>query len=103
MAFVGNVAEYGAGFPILPHARADDGVLDVCVLPCRDRNEALRLAMHAAAGEHLQVEGVVYVKGKRIQITSTESLPVQLDGDAAGTTPVDIDLLPAKVPFIVPS
>jgi YegS/Rv2252/BmrU family lipid kinase len=103
MAFIGNIPEYGTGFPILPHAKPDDGVLDVCVLPCRDRNEALRLAMHAAAGEHLHMEGVVYVKGERVRIRSTEPVPVQLDGDAAGHTPLDIDLLRARVPFIVPA
>jgi diacylglycerol kinase family enzyme len=27
---------------------------------------------------------------------------VQIDGDAAGHTPVTIELLPVKVPFIVP-
>jgi YegS/Rv2252/BmrU family lipid kinase len=102
MAFVGNVSEYGTGFPILPHARSDDGLLDICVLPCRSRPEAINLVLRAAAGEHLGVEGVVYTKGKRVRIESAESIPVQLDGEAAGHTPVEIELLEAKMPFIVP-
>jgi YegS/Rv2252/BmrU family lipid kinase len=101
-AFVGNVAEYGTGFPILPHARSDDGVLDVCVMPCRSPADLVQLFLKAAAGEHLSVEGVVYLKGKRVRITSTDPVPVQLDGDSAGHTPVDIDLLPVRLPFIVP-
>ena len=32
-----------------------------------------------------------------------EPIPVQLDGDAAGHTPLVIDLLPSRVPFIVPA
>jgi diacylglycerol kinase (ATP) len=102
MALVGNVKEYGTGFPLLPHARPDDGLLDVCVLPCRTRNEALRHFLHAAAGEHLQSEGVVYIKGSSVRIDSDRSVPVQIDGEAAGHTPVLINLLPVKVPFIVP-
>jgi YegS/Rv2252/BmrU family lipid kinase len=101
-AFVGNIAEYGTGFPILPHARSDDGVLDICVLPCRSPTDLVQLFLAAAAGEHLTVEGAVYVKGKHIRIESAEPVPVQLDGDSAGHTPLEIDLLPTRLPFIVP-
>ncbi len=102
IAFVGNVKEYGTGFPLLPHARPDDGLLDVCVLPCRTPQDAARHFLYAAAGEHLQSEGVVYTTGKSIRITSSEPVPVQIDGEAAGHTPLDIRLMPIRVPFIVP-
>ena len=103
VAFVGNVAEYGTGFPILPHARTDDGLLDVCAMPCESRKDVLQLLLHAAAGEHLKMEDVVYAKGKRIRIDSAEPVPVQIDGEAADFTPISIDLLPDRLPFIVPS
>lgn len=102
VAFVGNIAEYGTGFPILPHARSDDGVLDVCVLPCRSLADLVKLFLAAAAGEHLLIEGAVYVKGKQVRIESATAVPVQLDGDSAGHTPLEIDLLPFRLPFIVP-
>lgn len=100
-AFVGNIAEYGTGFPILPHARSDDGLLDVCVMPCRSPADLVQLFLRAAAGEHLAMEGVVYLKGRQVRVESPDPVAVQLDGDSAGHTPVDIDLLPARVPFIV--
>ncbi|HEV2294348.1 MAG TPA: diacylglycerol kinase family protein [Tepidisphaeraceae bacterium] len=103
IAFVGNVKEYGTGFPLLSHARPDDGLLDVCVLPCRTPQDAVRHFLYAAAGEHLLGEGVVYTKGKRIRVVSSEPVPVQIDGEAAGHTPVDIRLMPIRVPFIVPN
>lgn len=103
MAFIANVAEYGTGFPLAPDARPDDGLLDVCVIPCRSRGDAVAMFLHAAAGEHLQAEGVIYVKGKHVRIDSPEPVPLQVDGDPAGHTPVNIDLLPTRVPFIVPS
>jgi diacylglycerol kinase (ATP) len=102
MAFVGNIREYGTGFPILPHARPDDGLLDVCVLPCQSRAQVLKLILCAAAGEHLQEEGVIYAKGKHVRIQSPREVPIQVDGEAAGHTPVEIDLLPTRIPFIVP-
>jgi diacylglycerol kinase family enzyme len=102
MAFVGNAPEYGTGFPILTQARSDDGVLDLCVLPCRSRARVLELMMAVATGDHLREEGVIYRKGLSIQIDSPVAVPVQLDGDAAGHTPLEIKLLPTRLPFIVP-
>lgn len=102
MAFIGNVPEYGTGFPILTQARSDDGLLDICILPCRSRAEALRLLLHAAVGEHLLAGGVIYAKAKTVRVSSDEPVPVQVDGDASGHTPLDIRLLPQRLPFIVP-
>ena len=105
VVFVGNVREYGTGFPFLPQARPDDGLLDVCAMPCSNIMEAARLFLLAAAGEHIGEEGVVYVKGKHVRIDSPMTpggVPVQIDGDAAGLTPVEIDLMPVRMRLIVP-
>jgi diacylglycerol kinase (ATP) len=102
LVMVGNIREYGTGFPLLPHARPDDQLLDVCIMPCASRRELLRLFLAAAVGQHLQEPGVVYLKGKSIQVDSPQAVPVQVDGEPAGMTPVRIDLLPHRIPFIVP-
>ena len=102
VAFIGNVPEYGTGFQILPHARSDDEVLDVCVLPARSAKEMIDHFLRAAAGEHLMGEGVVYAKGRRVRVTSDRPVAAQADGDPAGFTPVEIDLLSTRVAFIVP-
>lgn len=103
IAFVGNIPEYGTGFSMLPQARSDDGLLDLCVLPCNSRGELLRLFLLAASGEHTQSEGAVYSKAKSVHIESEHPAPVQIDGEPAGFTPVHIDLLPQKLAFIVPA
>jgi diacylglycerol kinase family enzyme len=101
VAFVANVPEYGAGFAILPQAKSDDGWLDVCVLPCRSVSQAMGHLLAAAAGEHLHGAGVVVARGRKIVIDSPHPVPVQLDGEAAGHTPLEINLLKGKIPFIV--
>lgn len=102
VAFVANVKEYGIGFPLVPDARPDDGLLDACIIPVQGRAEALFHFLRAAAAEHLQAEGVIYARGKHIDIESDPALPMQIDGEPAGHTPVHIDVLPLRVPFIVP-
>lgn len=103
VAFVGNVKEYGTGFSLLPYARPDDGLLDLCVLPCANRGDLIKQFLLAAAGDHIEAEGSIYVKGQLIRIESTEEIPVQIDGEPAGHTPIECSLLPARLPFIVPA
>src|SRR5262249_16150143 len=59
MTFVGNVPEYGTGFPILPDAISDDGLLDICVLPCATPQKLAEIALRTVANEHMQMRGVV--------------------------------------------
>ncbi len=102
MVFIANVPEYGLGFPILPQAKSDDGLLDVCVLPCANGGELLDLLLAAASGEHLQMEGVAYRAGRHIRVTADDPIPLQIDGEAGGFTPLEVELLTYRVPFIVP-
>jgi diacylglycerol kinase family enzyme len=101
LAFVGNVREYGTGFPILTRAASDDHLLDVCVLPCGSSMQAMRLAVLVTTGDHVSESGVVYTKGRSIQIESAKPVPVQIDGEAAGLTPLAVELLPVGLRFIV--
>lgn len=102
IAVIGNVPEYGTGFPLLPLARPDDQMLDLCVMPCSSRSGLIRLFLAAAAGQHLDEEGVIYTKAKTIQVDSPSQVPVEVDGEPAAFTPLEIDLLPGRIPFIVP-
>ena len=102
LVFVGNAKEYGTGFPLLTQARSDDGLLDVLALPVSNRSRLIHLAMAMMTGEHVREEGVVYVRGKHVEVRSQRPVPVQIDGEVAGFSPVTVDLLPVRVPFIVP-
>jgi YegS/Rv2252/BmrU family lipid kinase len=101
LAFIGNIREYGTGFPILPFARPDDGLLDICVLPCKSRAELIQLFLSAITGEHVRADGAVYMKCKKARIESDGAVPVQIDGDPGGHTPVEVELLEEKIRFIV--
>jgi len=103
MALAGNIAGYGAGFSITPLARCDDGLLDVCVMPCASPEQIMRMTMLAAAGAHVGSEGVVYARARRVRIESSRPCPVQVDGDPAGFTPFDVYLPGCRAAFIVPA
>ena len=101
LTFVGNVSEYGTGFPILPDAQSDDGLLDVCVLPCKipRSSSSWRFARSPTNTNRCPVSSL---RGKRVTVHTDDPVPVQLDGDPGGHTPLTIELLPHRLPFIVP-
>jgi diacylglycerol kinase (ATP) len=103
VAFVGNVSQYGTGFAMVPEARPDDGLLDLVVVPVSSVGEAIRKFLFSAAGEHVEEEGVVHMRGKEIVVRSPVEVPVQADGDPAGNTPATFGLLPVRLQFIVPT
>jgi diacylglycerol kinase family enzyme len=37
-----------------------------------------------------------------VRIDAAEPIPVQIDGEAAGHTPLECELLPVRLPFVVP-
>lgn len=102
LVFVGNVPEYGTGFPVLKRANSQDGLLDVCVIPCRSRPGIALVAASTTVGLHQRLPGTIYTHGRQVRVTSERPLPMQVDGDAAGHTPADIRLLGQQVRFIVP-
>ena len=55
-----------------------------------------RLAAHIAQGE------VEMLPCTRVRITSGSPVPVQLDGDVVGTTPLEIDAGSSHLHLIVP-
>ena len=103
VAFIGNIREYGVGAAILTEARSDDGLLDICILPCRDYRDLAEILVLLATEEHTKRDGVIYLRGKSVHIHSNQKLPIQIDGEAAGFTPLQVAILPAAVRFLVPT
>jgi YegS/Rv2252/BmrU family lipid kinase len=101
LVYVGNVREYGTGIPMLPHARSDDRLLDVCVLPTRNPVQAVSWLLHAVSDMHEKHADAVYLRGKSVRIESPKHVPIQLDGEAAGHTPAQIEVKDISIPFIV--
>ena len=102
LVMVANVPQYGTGFPIVPGARGDDGLLDVLCLPCHDRPSLARLFAEAAAGTHVKLPRAAQARATTIEVTAAdgEPVPVQIDGDPGGHLPVVLRARPAAVPFV---
>jgi len=97
---IGNVRRYGGGFYIHANARYDDGLLDICALPCSTRRALTRHAWRIYRHWHIGRGGVVYRQCRHIRITSPDTVAVEMDGEYAGTLPIECRVLPNAVQFL---
>lgn len=101
-ATIANAARYGGGFTIAPGARMDDKVLNVCLFDSDSRFAYLGYAVLALSGSHIKCRNVTYLTAQRVTATSEQEVFVQLDGEPAGSLPMNFDLVPEALRITVP-
>jgi diacylglycerol kinase (ATP) len=84
-----NTPVYGLRFNPVPQARLDDGLLDVVIARQRRRWDLLWHYHSLMTGAREPEVSVQIVSGRRVRIFGRERLPVAIDGQAAGTTPIN--------------
>jgi YegS/Rv2252/BmrU family lipid kinase len=92
---VSNAPRYAGRLKLAADARLDDGWLEVYLFPT-GRPFELALALGRGLMTSLPGGAVTMRRAKRIRIESAEPVPCQIDGDAGGTTPVEIELCPPR-------
>lgn len=96
-----NTSSFGGGMRLAPEADAEDGLLDLLTIADMPRLQLMGLLPHAYSGGHLGRPGVALRRAKRIEIHPDESLPLNIDGDAEGSSPVVFEVLPKAIAFRV--
>ena len=81
-----NSPYYGWGFPLLPDAAMDDGILDVAAFPRMGRLALLRAIVALMRGERLPQRPIRY-RAERVEMTAAKPLTVHADGKLVGELP----------------
>jgi diacylglycerol kinase family enzyme len=102
--FAFNLPLYAMGLPIAPEAVATDGLLDVCTFERGTAWSVARYAWHVMRRGHMSLSDFALTRSRRIRLEATDGREVayQLDGDFAGTLPVDVEVLPGELQLMVP-
>ena len=100
LAVIGMIKRYGGGLCIVPHARCDDGLLDLCVFRCASRAELLAHVSRVLRQRHLGHRKVFYQQCRNIRIDSPEQVPIQIDGEFGGFLPASCALLTRAARFL---
>ena len=101
---LGNAHSYGGPIELTPAASPQDGVLDVM---CLAQPEPLQMAEMVSYGflrATPRCPHVLYCRARQAVLSSARAeVPYQLDGEAAGFLPVEVELLRAAVRMLVPA
>lgn len=100
---VGNTQLYGGLVKITRHASIDDGLLDVCVIKGDNGLSALRRVIAIIVGRQSMDPEIEYYRARSVQIAARPALPVQVDGDPIGRTPMTFDAAPGALRALLPA
>jgi YegS/Rv2252/BmrU family lipid kinase len=88
----------------VPGARVDDGRIEVCIIRARTALDYLGLAWDLVRGRHREGRNVRYLHARRVvAVGGDRSIPVQADGEAIGTTPIEVRVVPGALRVVAPS
>lgn len=103
MAVISNVRLYAGALELTPAAILDDGLLDIALVPGRGPGAGVR-----HLGEMLvrRLEGrddPGASRARRVRVVAETGLPVHVDAEPYGHTPVRIAVVPGSLKLIVPA
>ena len=101
LATIGAYA--GGGMHVTPDAVPDDGLFDTMLIGDVTKLDFVTTFPKIYRGRHLAHPKIEVLRGKRVSIDADERLPITLDGEQPGTTPVVFDVVPGALRVRVPA
>ncbi len=99
---VANCRYFGGGMMICPEAEPDDGVLDALLIGDITKTDLALTLPKIYRGTHLPHPKAELLRGTTVSVDARVPLPIQLDGEQPGTTPVTFDVVPQALRLRVP-
>jgi YegS/Rv2252/BmrU family lipid kinase len=101
-AVISNGQLYGRLWRIAPAAKMDDGQLDLTVFEGYDVLSTIRHMAGLMLGQYARDPTVHQYRGCTIYIRTRTPLPVHVDAEPLGTTPVHVKVIPQALDVILP-
>ncbi|MBU0559668.1 MAG: diacylglycerol kinase family lipid kinase [Bacteroidetes bacterium] len=98
---ISNTRYTGKTFLMAPHAKIDDGLLDVTIMNKASRARLLSCLPKIFTGEHLKMKEVETFQAKSIKIATDVPLMLTPDGELMGSTPISLECIPGAVDVFV--
>lgn len=97
---IANGQYFGGGMRIVPHANLSDGVFDVLIMGDLTKKELYLNIAHVYKGTHLKQPKIEVLQAKSIKVFSQTPLLLDIDGEDAGYTPAEFNILPKMINVI---
>jgi diacylglycerol kinase (ATP) len=88
---------------ICPDADPEDGAFDVLLIGDITKGDLMATMPKIYRGRHLPHPKAELLRGAIVAVDAEEPLPVELDGEQPGTTPVRFEVVPQAVRVRVPA
>ncbi|MDP9375111.1 MAG: diacylglycerol kinase family lipid kinase [Chloroflexota bacterium] len=98
---VGNTRLYGGIAEITYQARANDGLLDACIISGRGPLDFLRRLVSVLLRRHYVDPAIDYRKARRVVLDPARPLRIQADGEDIGQTPATFTIVPQALEVII--
>jgi YegS/Rv2252/BmrU family lipid kinase len=102
MLVANNIQHYGIVFRMAQNAVIDDGLLDIYCFQGSGPFRTLAHIGNVLISQHIQDPRVDIYRARRVEIRTYRPLPVQVDGDYIGNTPIVIEVVPRAIDLMVP-
>jgi diacylglycerol kinase (ATP) len=101
---IANCQYFGGGMRMAPSAKPTDGVFDVVLWGDVGKLETARQMGNIQKGTHLDQHNpkIQLMYGKRISVSSTAAVRIDLDGEQPGMLPALFEIQPGAIEFIAP-
>jgi len=108
MVLLANVGQVAAGtlpveFQVGPKVSFQDGLVDVCVYAPRNLPEMARVMWKVVRQQFAGDDRMLFLQAREVRVESDPTVPVQLDGEPAGETPLEIQMEPLAGRIVVPA
>lgn len=100
---VANGRFAGAGMMFAPSAELNDGLLDVVVTENINRLDVMRELSRIMNGTYLRNPKVRLLQASSLKLASDHPFAVDIDGEFAGYSPLEIEVIPKALRFILPA
>jgi diacylglycerol kinase (ATP) len=100
---VANGRYFGGGMMMCPEAEPDDGLFDVLLIGDLTKRDLIVTLPKTYKGKHLPHPKAELLRGATVVVEAPEPLPIELDGEQPGTTPVRFDVVPKALRLRVPA
>jgi YegS/Rv2252/BmrU family lipid kinase len=100
---VANGRWHGGAMLLAPDATPDDGLFDVVLIGDVTKRDFITTAPKIYKGTYLSHPKVEPLRSRAVSVDAPERLPIELDGEQVGTTPVRFEIVPAAIRVRVPA
>jgi diacylglycerol kinase (ATP) len=100
---VANGQYHGGAMWLAPDAQPDDGLFDVVLIGDITKRDFMTTAPKIYRGTYLSHPKVELVRSRAVAVDAPERLPIELDGEQVGTTPVRFEVVPGALRVRVPA